>query len=297
SDSGTGNSVLSNSIHSSGSLGINLGTDGVTANDLDDPDTGANNLQNYPALSSALSGTYGTTLAGSLNSIASTAFTLQFFANSSCDSSGYGEGATLLGTFNFNTNSGGDVNFSQFIPLGGFAGQSISATATDPAGNTSEFAQCVTAIFAADSDGDGVCDGASPVGGVCTAGPDNCPSFPTLDQADTDGDGLGDVCDGGLGYYHPLAPYRILDTRSGPQGVPAGKLQNNSEITVDVTGGPSGVPATNVSAVVINATVTEPTMGSYLTVYPTGVQRPLASNLNFSPGQTVPNLVTVKVGI
>src|SRR5439155_2456842 len=45
-DSGTGNSVLSNSIHSSGALGINLGVDGHTANDLDDPDTGANNLQN-----------------------------------------------------------------------------------------------------------------------------------------------------------------------------------------------------------------------------------------------------------
>ena len=50
-DSGTGNSVMSNSIHTSSTLGINLGIDGVSANDAGDGDTGANNLQNYPVLS------------------------------------------------------------------------------------------------------------------------------------------------------------------------------------------------------------------------------------------------------
>jgi CSLREA domain-containing protein len=384
-NSGTANSILSNSIHSSGSLGINLGIDGVSANDADDGDSGANNLQNYPVLTSVLSGTFGTRIAGSLNSIASTTFTVQFFANGSCNAPppfDYGEGAMLLGTFNVTTNSDGDVSFNQLIPVGGLADQSISATATDPAGNTSEFAQCATAVFTADSDGDGVpdnfpdncpvthnpgqentdgdsrgnacdncpslsspdqtdtdgdglgnpCDPDDDNDGVadgsdnCPLTPnssqtdtdsdglgdacdpdddndgvpdatDNCPLFPNPDQTDTDGDGAGDVCDGGLGYFHPLSPYRILDTRTSPQGVPAGKLQHNSVITVDVTGGPSGVPDSNVSAVVINATVTEPTHGSFLTVYPSGVQRPMASNLNFSPGQTVPNLVTVKVGI
>ena len=71
----------------------------------------------------------------------------------------------------------------------------------------------------------------------------------------------------------------------------------NSEITVDVTGGPSGVPATGVSAVVINTTGTRATEYTYLTVYPSGEPRPLASNLNYGPGQDVPNLVTVKVGL
>jgi len=57
-----------------------------------------------------------------------------------------------------------------------------------------------------------------------------------------------------------------------------------------------GVPATGVSAVVLNVTVTQPTTGSFLTVYPSGTTRPLASSLNFVAAQTVPNLVVAKVG-
>jgi hypothetical protein len=65
---------------------------------------------------------------------------------------------------------------------------------------------------------------------------------------------------------------------------------------VDATG-VSIVPANQISSLVVNATVTSPTAPSYLTVYPSGVSRPVASNLNFSAGQTVPNLVIVKVGV
>src|SRR4029434_4663993 len=74
------------------------------------------------------------------------------------------------------------------------------------------------------------------------------------------------------------------------------KMAPNSEITVDVTGGPSGVPPAGVSAVVVNVTGTQATNFTYLTVFPSGTSRPLASNLNFGPGQDVPHLVTVKVG-
>ena len=60
--------------------------------------------------------------------------------------------------------------------------------------------------------------------------------------------------------------------------------------------GRGGVPASNVAAVVMNLTATGPSASGFLTAYPSGSARPTASNLNFSAGQTLPNLVTVKVG-
>ena len=57
-----------------------------------------------------------------------------------------------------------------------------------------------------------------------------------------------------------------------------------------------GVPASGVGAVVVNVTATAPTSASYVTVFPSGTPRPTASNLNFVPGQTIPNLAVVKVG-
>ena len=50
------------------------------------------------------------------------------------------------------------------------------------------------------------------------------------------------------------------------------------------------------TAVVLNVTVTGPTAPSYLTVWPDQTSQPLASDLNFVGGQTIPNLVVVKVG-
>jgi hypothetical protein len=94
--------------------------------------------------------------------------------------------------------------------------------------------------------------------------------------------------------YHSLAPARLLDTRAG-NGAPAALVTTAAPIDLQVTGR-GGVPATGVSAVVLNVTVTEPMLGGFLTAWPTGEARPLASNLNFEPYRTVPNLVTVKVG-
>jgi hypothetical protein len=51
------------------------------------------------------------------------------------------------------------------------------------------------------------------------------------------------------------------------------------------------VPAGGTSSVVLNVTVTDTQDGGYLTAYPADAAQPLASNLNFSAGQTVPNLV------
>jgi hypothetical protein len=60
--------------------------------------------------------------------------------------------------------------------------------------------------------------------------------------------------------------------------------------------GRGGVGLSGVSAVALNVTVTQPTAAAYLTVYPAGVTRPLASNLNFVAGETVANVVVVPVG-
>lgn len=103
---------------------------------------------------------------------------------------------------------------------------------------------------------------------------------------------------GGYGFYHPLPPARIMDTRVGvPPQNKIGKV-GPGETTDALVTGVGGVPshASGVTAVALNVTVTEPSSASYLTVYPTGVLRPNASNLNFLPGQSVPNLVVVKVG-
>jgi hypothetical protein len=94
--------------------------------------------------------------------------------------------------------------------------------------------------------------------------------------------------------YHPLDPVRILDTREGV-GAATGRLGPASTLNLQVAGR-GGVPSTGVSAVVLNVTVTEPTATSFLTVWPTGRPLPLASNLNYVAGQTVPNLVVVNVG-
>lgn len=93
------------------------------------------------------------------------------------------------------------------------------------------------------------------------------------------------------GRYHPLAPARILDTRD--QGT-AGRVGPQAVRDVQVTGR-GGIPAAGASAVALNVTVTQPTATSFLALFPAGTLPPLASNLNFVAGQTIPNLVVVKV--
>ena len=95
------------------------------------------------------------------------------------------------------------------------------------------------------------------------------------------------------GLYRPLVPGRLMDTRSSLGGSPT--LTAGQTVNLQVTG-KQNVPATGVSAVVLNVTATGPTVSGYLTVFPSGGAQPLASNVNFVPGQTVPNRVVVKVG-
>jgi len=89
--------------------------------------------------------------------------------------------------------------------------------------------------------------------------------------------------------FHAVTPARLLDTRDA-----ASPIGSESTRTLTVTGaGP--IPATGVTAVALNVTITEPTEPSFLTAFPFDTVMPLASNVNYVPGLTVPNLVVVRV--
>ncbi|MCU1396175.1 MAG: hypothetical protein JWM34_4603 [Ilumatobacteraceae bacterium] len=99
--------------------------------------------------------------------------------------------------------------------------------------------------------------------------------------------------------YRSLEPARLLDTRPGSTtidglGAGGGAVAAGS-VTVLPVAGRAGVAA-DASSVVLNATVTEPTAGGYATVYPCGDSPPTASNLNYTTGLTIPNLVVAEVG-
>lgn len=94
--------------------------------------------------------------------------------------------------------------------------------------------------------------------------------------------------------YSPITPYRVLDSRTSNGGWGSTPLSSGSPRNVKVAG-VGGVPASAV-AVVMNVTAAGSTAESFLTLYPRSTPLPNASNLNFVPGQTVPNLVTTRVG-
>jgi len=142
--SGTGNAIQGNSIFEKSGLGIDLATNGVTENDAGDGDGNANLQQNYPLLVDATHDGATTALAGSLDSRANTAFRLDFFANTLFDPSLHGEGEFYLGSHTVATDASGKVDFGVTLPVG-LRGRYVSATATDPQGNTSEFSLAIKA--------------------------------------------------------------------------------------------------------------------------------------------------------
>src|SRR6267143_2065884 len=121
---------------------------GVNVNDAGDGDTGANNLQNFPVLTSAqiVSGTQ-VNIVGSLNSTANSYFRVEFFSNTAQDGTSHGEGQTFLGFVNVTTDGSGNAAFNTTLTASVSAGSFISSTATacNAAFNTftssSEFSQ------------------------------------------------------------------------------------------------------------------------------------------------------------
>jgi CSLREA domain-containing protein len=127
--SGVRNGIIGNSIRSNLGLGIDLLPPGPTPNDPIDADTGPNELQNHPVLSVG---------GGTLASAPNTTYRIEFFSNSACDQSGFGEGETFLSAISVTTDALGTASFS--VP----SGSNVTATATDPQLNTSEFSACRT---------------------------------------------------------------------------------------------------------------------------------------------------------
>ena len=148
-DAGTGTTIRGNAIYSNDELGIDLiGVNGVNANDAGDGDTGPNNLQNFPVVASALTSGSDLVVVGTFNSTSSTSFFIDFFASTSADASGHGEAERYLASATIVTNGSGDATISELLTgVGVVVGEFITATATDPSGNTSEFALSVPATL------------------------------------------------------------------------------------------------------------------------------------------------------
>ena len=147
--SGTGNTVVGNSVHDNLDQGIALDQDGVDVNDAGDIDTGANGKQNFPVLTGAAAGPAGAaTVTGSLGAMASRGYAVDVYASAHCDVlNAHGEGERYLGRVDVVTGADGKAAFAA-APLAGAvaAGQVLTATATDTVtGSTSEFSACLQA--------------------------------------------------------------------------------------------------------------------------------------------------------
>jgi hypothetical protein len=140
----SGTSIRGNSIFSNAGLGIDLGENGVTANDACDADGGSNLFQNFPVLITAITGGGSTTVLGKLNGKASTTYEIDFFGSAVCDPLGFGEGERYLGSTVASTDAGCNASFNVTLPAAVGPRDRLTATATDPDGNTSEFSACLS---------------------------------------------------------------------------------------------------------------------------------------------------------
>jgi hypothetical protein len=143
---GTGNLILTNRIFSNSRLGIDLGPEDVTANDTGDADTGANNLQNFPLLTSAVLSGGNVTVRGTLNSTPNSSFSILVFSNSECDPSGNGEGENSFGIASgITTDANGNASFTVQgppLPLGSFLTASAIKLVGGVGFESSEFSPC-----------------------------------------------------------------------------------------------------------------------------------------------------------
>lgn len=153
--SGQQNEISQNSIQGNGGLGIDLAGAGVTPNDDDSAAQAAdyaNRGLNFPVLTDAIGGHAAGYVRGSLTTTPGD-YQLELYANPSCDISGYGQGGAYIGiatvSVTADPSSGqGTATFEARIVAtsGALGGSSISATAIDGVGNTSEFSACLSYV-------------------------------------------------------------------------------------------------------------------------------------------------------
>jgi IPT/TIG domain/S-layer homology domain len=143
---GVRNAIRGNPIFFNGSIGIDNDPAGVTPNDALDADTGANELQNFPFISSVDYGTTSLTAHGILKSTPNVTFNLDFYESPSCTPHPRDllQSAYYIGSTEVTTNGSGDATFDAVLADANAGTMPpISVTATDPSGNTSEFSQNV----------------------------------------------------------------------------------------------------------------------------------------------------------
>jgi probable HAF family extracellular repeat protein len=137
---GVGNVFSRDSIFSQPSnLGIRLNNVGANF---------GNNNQAAPVVSFVATTAANTSASGTLNSLANSQFTLEFFVNDSCDSSGAGEGQSYIGSTQVTTDAAGSASFSVGTLAAVTVGKVITATATHATNGTSRFSTCVIASAA-----------------------------------------------------------------------------------------------------------------------------------------------------
>ncbi|MCB0012938.1 MAG: right-handed parallel beta-helix repeat-containing protein, partial [Anaerolineales bacterium] len=159
-----GNSIFANQGDEvENKLGIDLSGSGVNPNDPLDADVGPNQLQNYPDLINLYSFDGAFLLNAVLNSTPNTTFDIDFYLNSACDPSGYGEGEIYLQSTVVNTDADGVAVLTMALDPVDPGTPFLTSTATDPAGNTSEFSNCVAVTEAlvvgtTDDNDDGTCN-------------------------------------------------------------------------------------------------------------------------------------------
>lgn len=227
---------------------------GVTLNDANDLDFGANTLLNFPVISAATTtGTSGTACANC---------TVELFLTGAPAANGVGPARQWVASTVANGQGVFSVSYAA-VPLSG----SMTSTATDSQGDTSELSEDV-----AITQGSG--------------GPPPPPPPPPAPGTN----------------FATMTPARLLETRTGDpafvtvdglfQGIGARGFGTVTELQVT---GRAGVPS-DASAVALNITATGAAIPGFVTVFPCGSAQPLASNLNYVAGSTIPNLVISKVG-